>query len=249
MRRHILNRFPLRVKQIVFSALIIGCFFLSFFLFANRLTEILAITYHIDLPIISVLKKDFLRFFLLGAGLAGVFLYLIFWDVHLFLRRINNKLVQAVAKKKLSITFNVFETHDLYESITKNANALFAIFKSYDNMKSSRVSLEVNTIKLLMNTVKEGVILVNRNKVVTHINHQAEDILRLVPGEIEGEAISRNVSHETFLDSLDSSLSQDKKITNLPLVLADDVKINLTILPIKNKFGDLVRALIVLVRG
>jgi len=248
MLGNILNRFPLRVKQIIFSTLIIAGFFLSFLLFSIRLTEILSVTYHIDLPIVTALKKDFLRFFLLGVGISVLFLYLIFLDVHLFLRRINRKLVQAVAKKKLSITFNVFETHDLYESITKNANALFAIFKSYDNMKSSRVSLEVNTIKLLMNTVKEGVILVNRNKVVTHINHKAEDILRLVPGEIEGEAISRNVSHEDFLDSLDSSLSQDKKITNLPLVLADDVKINLTILPIKNKFGDLVRALIVLAR-
>lgn len=248
MIRKLFNRFPLRVKQVIFSTLIIGAFFLSFLLFANRLSEILSVKCHIDLQVITALKKDFIRFFLLGAGLAGLFLYLIFLDVHLFLKRINSKLVQAVAKKKLSITFNVFETHDLYESITKNANALFAIFKSYDNMKSSRVSLEVNTIKMLMNTVKEGVILVNRNKVVTHISHQAEDILRLAPGETEGEAISRNLSHEVFLSSLDASLSQDKKITKLPLVLADDVKVKLTILPIKNKFGDLVRALIVLER-
>ena len=51
--------------------------------------------------------------------------------------------------------------------------------------------MEITSIKALINVISEGVIFVNQDKVVTHINHQAEELLRLIPGEIIGSVADR----------------------------------------------------------
>ena len=78
-------------------------------------------------------------------------------------------------------------------------------------MKSSRISMEITSIKALINVISEGVIFVNQDKVVTHINHQAEELLRLIPGEIIGEAISRYINDEHILEHLNVALMNDQK--------------------------------------
>ena len=138
-----------------------------------------------------------------------------------------------------------FHSKDLFQEISENANQMFTLFKNFDQMKSSRISLEITTIKSLINVIAEGVIFVNQDKVVTHINHKAEDLLRLVPGEIIGEAISRYINNQEILDHLNTALSNDQKLTDIKFTLRETEFINLTILPIKNKFGDLIRAIIV----
>ena len=46
-----------------------------------------------------------------------------------------------------------------------------------------------------MNNIFEGIILVNSHKVVTHINQPANELLKLIPGEIIDQSLSRKVSH------------------------------------------------------
>ena len=138
-----------------------------------------------------------------------------------------------------------FKSKDLFQDISQNANQMFSLFKSFDQMKSSRISMEITSIKALINVIAEGVVFVNQDKVVTHINHQAEELLRLVPGEIIGEALSRYLNDGEILDHLNTALVNDQKITDIHVSLRDTEKINLTILPVKNKFGDMIRAIIV----
>ena len=138
-----------------------------------------------------------------------------------------------------------FHSRDLFQEISQNANHMFSLFKSFDQMKSSRISMEITSIKALINVISEGVIFVNQDKVVTHINHQAEELLRLIPGEIIGEALSRYITDTEILAHLNTSLTNDQKLTDIKLTLRETEFVHLTILPIKNKFGDLIRAILI----
>ena len=167
-----------------------------------------------------------------------------YFDLKYFLNQLNNHFKYAIARKKLIPNLEEFQSKDLFQDISVNANQMFSLFKNFDQMKSSRISMEISTIKSLINVIAEGVIFVNQDKVVTHINHQAEELLRLIPGEVIGETISRYITDTNILDHLNQALQNDQKITDIKLTIRDTEFITLTILPVKNKYGELVRAII-----
>ena len=84
----------------------------------------------------------------------------------------------------------------------ENIERVFVLYRSFDNLKVSGV-LEVATTKQLMNNIKDGVMFINRELVVTHINHIAEQKLGFISGEVLGQTLSRKMDNEILLDSLD----------------------------------------------
>jgi transcriptional regulator with PAS, ATPase and Fis domain len=193
----------------------------------------------------SIFRGDFIWFFIWSAILSIFLLMLMYFDISYFLSRLNHHFKYAIARKKMIPNLEEFHSKDLFQEISENANQMFTLFKNFDQMKSSRISLEITSIKSLINVISEGVIFVSQDKVVTHINHKAEELLRLVPGEILGEAISRYINNSDILMHLNTALHNDQKLTDIKLTLRETEFVNLTILPIKNKFGDLIRAIII----
>lgn len=113
-------------------------------------------------------------------------------------------------------------------------------------MKTARILLEVNAIKQLMNVIDEGILLINADRVVTHINHIGEQLLRFIPGEVIGEAISRKISNKLFLSHLDQALEFDQKVIGKTITFGDTNQLLISMYPIKDKFGDVVRTLVVI---
>ena len=160
---------------------------------------------------------------------------------------INETCQKAMAERRLA---NLFP--DFYQAITRkglleNLQTIFSMFKSLDHLKSARVSLEVKTVKLLSNSIQEGVVLVNKDKVVSYINAQAEQILRLIPGEGTGDTITRHIHHADIVKALDLALDSEEKTTDLLVEHAED-SFCVTVLPIHDRFGTVSRALFVLKR-
>jgi len=242
--RQIFDRIPLIWKYVMMSILIFVSFYFSFYFFTNRILTILKDVLNINIPL-SIFQNDFLWFFIWGALLSVFLLMLMYFDLKYFLTRLNNHFKYAIARKKMIPNLEEFESKDLFQDISINANHMFSLFKSFDQMKSSRISMEITSIKALINVIAEGVIFVNQDKVVTHINHQAEELLRLIPGEIIGEAISRYITDTQLLEHLNTALLNDQKMTDIKLTIRETEFVNLTILPVKNKFGELVRAIII----
>lgn len=242
--RRLFDRIPLIWKYIAMSILIFLSFYMSFYFFTNRILMILEDVLKVPVPL-SIFKTDFFWFFIWAAILSLFLLLVMYIDLQYFLTRLNHHFKYSILRKKLIPNLEEFQSKDLFEDISKNANQLFGLFKHFDQMKSSRIYMEVSSIKSLLNVISEGVIFVNQDKVVTHINHHAEELLRLVPGEIIGEAISRYITHDDLLTHLSVALSNDQKITDIQLTLRSTT-VSLHILPIKNKSGELLRGIIVL---
>jgi PAS domain-containing protein len=243
--RQVFDRIPLIWKYVFMSILIFISFYFSFYFFTDRILTIIQDVLKVNVPI-SIFKNDFIWFFIWAALLSVFLLMVMYFDLKYFLSRLNNHFKYAIARKKMIPNLEEFQSRDLFQDISVNANQMFSLFKNFDQMKSSRISMEITSIKALINVISEGVIFVNQDKVVTHINHQAEELLRLIPGEIIGEAISRYIVDTQLLEHLNTALQNDQKLTDIKLTIRETEFVKMTVLPIKNKFGELVRAVIVL---
>ena len=161
------------------------------------------------------------------------------------IRIINDTCQKAMAERRLANLFPDFCRALTCKKLLDNLQTIFDMFKSLDHLKSARVSLEVKTVKLLSNSIQEGIVLVNKDKVVSYINAQAEQALRLIPGEVTGETIMRHIHHPDIIKALDLALESEEKTTDLE-VTSVDVVFGVTVLPIHDRFGSVSRALFVL---
>jgi PAS domain-containing protein len=185
----------------------------------------------------------------LSIGLVLIIMLIFFillMDTNRLVYRINLIIREALGERKLEEHFTNLSSAKNYDELRKNINSVLSLFKSFDMMKANRIALETSSIKSLMNNISEGVLLVNKEKVVTHINHRGEQILRLIPGEIIGTAASRKISHDVFLAKLDDAIQNNQIITDQYIQIRENHPLKLNLFPIKNKFGEVIRALVII---
>tara|TARA_B100000131_G_C18068675_1_gene593603 strand:+ start:377 stop:1174 length:798 start_codon:yes stop_codon:yes gene_type:complete len=177
-------------------------------------------------------------------SLLIVFILIIFitLDLIFFVTKINDQIKESLDDRKLTEQFSQFYSSMTFFGILKNLKSLLSLYKSFDNMKTARIVLESSTIKQLMNSVSEGLILVNKELIVTHINHVSEHDLGLIPGEIIGQAMSRKINNEILIQSLEKVFEFDHKYLDLDIKQYD---LLVSIYPLKDKFGDIIRALVI----
>lgn len=181
-----------------------------------------------------------------AAGLASVILGAAgYYFERKTMRIINDACQKAMAERRLANLFPDFYRALTRKKLLENLQTIFSMFKSLDHLKSARVSLEVKTVKLLSNSIQEGVVLVNKDKVVSYINAQAEQALRLIPGEVKGETIIRHIHHADSIKALDLALESEEKTTDLRIACGDEM-FWVTVLPIHDRFGSVSRALFIM---
>lgn len=193
---------------------------------------------------LEILKVELLRLYIFAAA-SSILLFLgFYWDLNSYLKQINTQLLDALENKKLKVSFQNRSANDILGHITKHSNQLLDMFRNFDQLKSARVSLEVNTNRQLINGISEGIIFLDTDKVVTHLNHHAERFLGFSPGETVGQVILRYISDESFCNIIETALS-DQKIIGKDISIYDkDYKVSG--IPIKNRKGNLLRILMVI---
>jgi PAS domain-containing protein len=187
--------------------------------------------------------SEVLSLILITEGLIALtaFLY-----VRKFILRINKELKNVLQERRLESNLSSFYQAKTLPQVLQNVHSLFGLFKSFDHMKAARINVETQSLKAILNNIQEGIILINTDRVVTHINHRAENMLRLLPGEIIEQTISRKVSCPTLLDIVSRTITEDHKFLNIAFCIREDVPLSLDSYPIKNTFGDVIRIVIII---
>jgi transcriptional regulator with PAS, ATPase and Fis domain len=163
-----------------------------------------------------------------------------------FVTRINKELKHVLHERRLENNLSSFYQAKTLPQIVQNIHNLFGLFKSFDHMKASRINVETQSLKAILNNIQEGIVLVNTDRVVTHINHRAESMLRLLPGEIIEQSISRKVSCPTILDIIARTISEDHKFLNVAFCVREETPLSLDSYPIKNTFGEVIRVVVII---
>lgn len=237
------HKLPLSLKLTLFFLGIIASITSTLYYLHKNISDTLFNQYAISIDLKTIIPTlPPLPFAIILSVLLLLFI-LISIDIISFIKTINAEIKNSLDDRKLNKNFDHFFTSYSFFTITKNIKSIFNLYKSFDNMKTARIVLEVSTIKQLMNNVSEGLILVNKNSIVTHLNHVSEHDLGLIPGECIGQAISRKISNEILLESLEKAFDFDTKFVDLDL---EEDNLTASIYPLKDKFGDTIRALIML---
>ena len=246
MIKSVFQKINFVIKAIIFYLLLLTvvCSFIYFLIYTFQ--EFLVSQFRYDVSKQSILHLLPFSYYLSGWAIFTL-LYLFFtYDIRSFYRKVQNITLDSLSDRKLPDDFPLYKSTYTFEGISTHLHSILSLYKSFDNMKTARIMLEVNSVKQLMNVVDEGVLLINADRVVTHINHNGEQLLRLIPGEIIGEAISRKISNELFLQNLDQTLEFDQKIIGKKITFGDKNILLISMFPVKDKFGDVVRALVVI---
>jgi hypothetical protein len=245
MIKTLFHRVPMMIKAAVFYVLIGGVFVGFLLFFIQEIQHFLQVNHQIDISFQTFVQLVPVHYYALGTGLVTLMWLIFVYDIRIFYRHIHALLIESLSDRKLPKDFPLFESGYTFKDIASHLTSILGLYKSFDTMKTARITLEVGCVKLLMNVVDEGVLLVNSDRVATHINHNGEQFLGLIPGEIIGEAISRKISNEIFLENLDQTFEFDQKCIGKNITFGDKTILLVSMFPVKDKFGDVVRALIV----
>lgn len=243
--RGLFQRIPLIAKAFFFLLLCLTLVGFSAYYVFNSISIYLWQNYKISVTEPMLLSAVNIDTLFMVVGAFCVLVAILTLDVHHFLNRVQTALRDSLSDRQLHESLPHFTEKGSFDSAIKNLTALLSLYKSFDQMKSGRIALEMNTLKIMIGHIHDGVVLINQEKVVTHINHIGEHMLKLIPGEIIGQALSRKVSHEVIANVLDQALEYDKKVIAQPVEFKEE-KLLVTILPIKDKFGEIVRAVMLL---
>lgn len=163
---------------------------------------------------------------------------------------INNKQVGAVCIGVLKTTFN----HDIYTKMERFIpfimvglilGAIGAILISY-NIKQTILGLEPEEITLILKqketvleTIKEGIISVDKRGNITLFNKEAGKIL-----DLKEDAIGKHISNFVYGTRIDYALNSGKTLENLEVKVRPGVSIISKYTPLKNEKGQLIGILI-----
>ncbi len=174
---------------------------------------------------------NFLQLFLVGLILLLGAARLLF-----FIKQLNAVLKAALKERQLDTNFEEFYTSKTFDGVLKNTRTLFDLFNSFDSMKSSRITIESNSLSALMETLPEGIVIVNKEKVITHVNPACKEVLGLNTEDAVGQLIFRKVAYPGLLEALDGVTTGDQKTISKPFA---------TLSAIRNKSGDVARIIII----
>ena len=239
------HRIGIIFKLLIFIGTILLALGYSISYLLSAYNQVMLNTYGISLDIDQLLSEVSFKPVWGSLILIGIVIVLLILDLIIFVNRINNTIKSSLEEFKLQDHFPHFYSNMTFNQAIKNISELMALYKTLDVLKTARVNIENSTTKPILNNVSEGIIFINKHKVVSHINHVAETMLGLIPGEALGEVISRKINHELFLNLLDKTLEYDQKTVDMSL---EDKKLTCGVFPIKDKFGDLVRVVVILKR-
>ena len=246
MTNWLLGRFSLSIKVFLLWMIALTVLWGSSWLIVSKVQSFMMVTYDLQISFQEVLFEEILRVLIIATIVLILSFFMVYRNILFYIRSLNNTLSQTLNKKRFLTNFESFSTRDDFAKLSTNANALMTLFKSHDQLKSSRVRKELGTVKAVMAMVSEGVILLNEDKIVTHINHHAERLFRLISGEIIGQVISRNITNEVLLSALDRAIKQDVRVLGEDIQLKDGQWIQLSIIPIKNRDLKLTRVVIMI---
>ena len=237
-----LNKWPSFIKVSFFFllnlVLTLGCFFTVLYVVSPE-----SIQHFFEMQEVQLAFIRTLAIFVFVGVAISLFVY---WDMRVLIHRANFLAKGVLDERHLSGHFTEFFCSTSFEDVVVNMESLFKLFRSFDVMKANRISLDVNTIKQIIDNVSEGVLILNKDKIVTRLNAPCEEMFGLIPGELLGQVITRCITSELLISELDEVLSKGRKSTKIEMAVTSKRRVQFQVLPLKNKEGVLNRVVVIL---
>ena len=100
--RRLFDRVPLLWKYLLISVLVLLSFYVSFYLFSQRILSVLRDALNVQIPL-SIFQGDFVWFFIWGALISVFLLMLMYFDLVHFLSRIDHHFDIRLLEKMIQV--------------------------------------------------------------------------------------------------------------------------------------------------
>ena len=212
-------------------------------------TLFLSITIYLNIDIYQTFQQNMISMWplllaivLLEICLVSGFMYL---DKNRFFSHINGMIFKILKDKKLDSNLDHFYSGKTQKDLSYNIKELFDLMRSFDQIKSSRIKVEIQTLKLIIDNVLESIIIINKDKIVSLINHKAETVFGLIPGEILGQYLFRKITINELKEPLNLAIKNNEKTINLPINIGKK-SYKVDIYPVKDRYNEVNRAIIMI---
>ena len=217
------------------------------FVMIDHLNQRLATHYGIVLTLQDLWSYQFPLVCGILSVVIGILIALFSLDAHTTQKTIQSHITQSLADRHLVDQFDHLCSFHSGAELADHVSRVFELYRSFDILKKERVETEIASILTVIGQSNDGFVLINQDKIVTHVNHMAETLLKVIPSEIIGQVISRKISNDDFLTAIDDSLQNDKKVIDRSILFHDNAEFTVSIIPIKNSSNEIVRAIICLI--
>ncbi|RAP34267.1 hypothetical protein DID80_07470 [Candidatus Marinamargulisbacteria bacterium SCGC AAA071-K20] len=245
MLNYFYHKIPLLLKTILFCLLQLFVLSCAIYFLLEAFVHHYQLELYAPISMIGFLSQLDIRVIGMISGCLLAVTGLFYLDSNRFVKRVKGVMDDSLIERKLEDNFEHFGAKENYDSLVKNLASIFSLYKAFDNMKTARISLELDTSRTLLNNISEGVMFVDSHKVVSYVNHVAEQMLKLVPGEIIGKAIVRKITNEKLLESLDNAIEFEQKVIGKVIAIRNDEKLIMNVFPIKDKSAQIIRLMII----
>ncbi|HAR62331.1 MAG: hypothetical protein DKM50_13860 [Candidatus Margulisiibacteriota bacterium] len=172
--------------------------------------SLIAVNKEIILPLIVQLV---LLFFLIIVITLLVIVFII--------KQIRDPLVAFIVDlKKITGTGNFVDRFDCSSSsriINNLATALNAAFDrmiEFDQLKANKIATTSNIIRDIINDVDEGILIIDKGKIITAINGAAEKYLKINSGEANNKSVFRYMNNEKLFSFINKAINEGSNIIN-----------------------------------
>lgn len=239
------NRIPTFGKMVFFFFLVILIQTGLLYTYYVDIIAAIRTSYDINITTNPYLNTTIYRLIGINTLLIFLAIMMLYLDIRHFLLKVNSALKNALSERKLTAGFEQLHSGRTFFDVYNNTEDVLSLFRYLGSMKSSQIKIENTSLQIVLNNVAEGILIINKDKIVTHVNHKCEQMLRLIPGEILGQLISRRITYPEFLDAVDKALRHSEKIRNVEFQVKEFYHLIMDVHPIKNRLGGVTRAVVI----
>lgn len=94
----------------------------------------------------------------------------------------------------------------IIQKLKESLHSAFSRMVEFDYLKANRITINTNIIRNIINDIDEGIVVLDKNKIVKDINQTAEQHLKLTSGELLNKSFARYVNNTKLIKTMNTAL-------------------------------------------
>lgn len=133
--------------------------------------------------------------------------------------------------------FNFPSDNNILQSALKNKlHETFIELNNFDTLKADKIARDNNVLRNILNDISEGIVVLDKDKMVLNINSQAERFLKLTSGESREKNITRIIKNSNLENLINSAIKNESNTVDISIEIAKDEIILVDALTYLNKY-------------
>lgn len=207
------KKIKLKHKLIMSYTIIFASFMAFFAFFSTSLIQTLSTVNQITPEQLKAITQSSVQPLLYKTIPALLLVLLITIYTIVYIIRQISEPIQEIIKNLDKITNDgLYKNHfsngntGIIQKLKESLHSAFSRMVEFDYLKANRITINTNIIRNIINDIEEGIVILDKNKIVKDINQTAEQHLKLTSGELLNKSFARFVNNTKLIKTMNTAL-------------------------------------------